>query len=110
MFRLCMTIVFAASFTLGKVAEAQGPDWDGSFLFITSVIFALGFRVAIRVQSGAWVTDNEWLYFPLYLLFLVGLWLWVRAWDAAFVVVGGFALYLWIDYLRGQLTVRDRDT
>lgn len=107
MFRLYMAILLAVSVAIGKVVETQGDFWAGSFLFLTLAIFLLIFRVAIRLKSGEWVTASEWLYFPLYVLLLTGLWLWVRAWDAAFVVAGGFAIFLWLDYLRVQLKPKD---
>lgn len=104
-----MAILLAVSVAVGKVVEGQGAFWAGSFLFTTLALFLLGFRIAIRAKSGEWMTDSEWLYFPLYILLLVALWLWVRAWDAAFVIVGGLTIYLWLDYLRGQLELRDQN-
>jgi len=74
----------AISAAIGKIVDAQGEPWSGSFLFIALLFMLVGNRLIIRFQSGEWKLNNEWLYFPLYVLLLVGLWLWVRAWDAAY--------------------------
>jgi hypothetical protein len=100
----------ATSVAIGKIVDAQGLYWSGSFLFITIIFMLIGNRLIIRIQSGEWKAPNEWLYFPLYLLILVGLWLWVRVWDVAFIVIGGFAFYFWLDHLRDRLEMSDRDS
>src|SRR5687767_4965472 len=106
-FRLAMAVLLAVSLAIGKSVESQGAFWEGSSLFVTLVLFLLGFRIAVRWNSGKWLNENEWLYFPFYVLLLAALWLWVRVWDTGFVVVGGFAIYLWLDYLRERLKAND---
>lgn len=102
-----MAVLFGISVAIGKVAETQGEFWEGSFLFLTLLLFLLGFRIVVRLKFGEWATENEWMYFPLYILLLAALWLWVRVWDAAFVFAGGFAIFIWLDYLRERLKAND---
>lgn len=104
MFNFIMTaLLVAVSVTIGKVMEAQSSFLSGSFLFFTIASLLIGNLIIIRLKFGQWRVDNDWIYFPVVLFMFFSLWLWVRVWDAAFVLVGGFALYLWLDHINERL-------
>lgn len=96
-------LLVAVSVAIGKILEAQGGFWSGSFLFFATAFMLIGSRILIRFKFGQWRLDNDWIYFPVVLFLLFSLWLWLRIWDAAFVLAGGFALYLWLDNINERL-------
>ena len=110
MFRFFIALLLVFSIAIGRLVEAQGFFWEDSFMFMALLLFVIGFRVSIRVSSGCWIGDSEWIYFPLYLLVLLGLYRWVQNWEVAFVIAAGFATFFWLDYLRVRIGQLDQDT
>lgn len=84
----------------GLFFESLGGIWLNSKFFITLLVGYISVRIIHRVISKRWKFRHEWFGFAIIFPLILGIYIWVREFEAAFVVLTSSLFALWLLYVR----------
>src|SRR3546814_7186970 len=84
----------------GLFFESLGGIWLNSKFFITLLFGYISTRIIHRIISRKWRFQHEWFGFAIIFPLILGVYIWVRDFEAAFVVLGCLLFALWLLYVR----------
>jgi hypothetical protein len=105
--RLALPFAVAIAYAVGYTVDSSSNLWKNSFLFVSLITFFVVYRLIIFYKSKTWKIKDEWVFFPLYLVIIPSLWLWIGRFDAAFILLYFFLHCTWIVYVQSLLSLED---
>lgn len=100
-------LIFAMSFTAGRIIEGTGPFFDGSFLFFFLFCFLLLFKLKSIRESKKFFGYFDVVVFPIYLSLILFLWWWLRRWGVAFSIAGSVGFFIWLHHIAYRLSEKN---